>query len=258
MSMHEFEDLVEMSVRLLAQSGLSRQRLRSLYFNLFEFEARFDTSFTHFRTMKQLLAARFVYCLSPAEHPDFSREQAYFEGLSRFCFIEVPGHEAPDGGYFKPPYLYCDAGSPLWRRLVEQGRLGGSDAKPPEVLPIQQVLEEVARAAEAAGDVRLVAYAYRLLLWGLLDSSVASLRADLAVLRFRETARRTRALQLPLAVGALRDPTPTDLAESEVVRYWFDLGVEESPETTTETRRASGFQPIVGVSAQQSAERRRG
>lgn len=251
MSNHEFEDLVEMSVRLLAKSGLSRQRLRSLYFNLFEFEASFDTDFTHFRTMKELLAARFVYCLAPAEHPDFVGAEAYFGALEGFCFVESPlgGARAHDGGYYKAPYLYCDAGSALWRRLVELRRLGGSDARAPERLPIQQVLEEVARAAEGAGDVRLVAYAYRLLLWGLLDGEVEQLRADLFVLRLREIVRRTRALELKWDVGALRDPTPVDLDESEVVRFWFDLGAEEP----AAARRASGFQPIAGGSSRDAA-----
>lgn len=241
MAMHEFEDLVELAVSCLAQSGLSRQRLRSLYFNLFELEARFDTSFTHFRTMDELLAARYVYCLAPAEHPGFDEAREYFEGLQGFCFIDPPraGH---DGGYFKPPYLYCDAGSALWRRLVGEGRLGGSDALPPEVLPSQQVLEEVARAAEEAGDVRLVAYAYRLLLWDLLEEEPRALRADLSVRRLRDIVRRTRALELKFEVGALRDPTPADLADSELVRFWFDLA-EDGP---GETRHASGFVLIAG------------
>ncbi|RYZ03589.1 MAG: hypothetical protein EOO73_27285 [Myxococcales bacterium] len=236
MSMHEFEDFVEMAVKRLAQSGLSRQRLRSLYFNLFELEARFDTSFTHFRTMDELLAARYVYCLAPSEHPSFASSPDYFRGLSTFCFVEPPGAEpGVGGGYFKPPHLYCDAGSALWRRLVEQGRLGGTDAEPPEVLPSQEAIEEVARAAEQAGDVVLVAYAYRLLLWDLLDREVAELREDLAVLRLRDIARRTGALNLKFEVGALRDPTPADLAESELVRFWFDIA-----DARAEERRASG------------------
>lgn len=242
MSMNELEDLVEMAVKRLARSGLSRQRLRSLYFNLFELEARFDTSFTHFRTMDELLAARYVYCLAPAEHPSFDAHRPYFEGLSAFCFIDPDGSEqGHDGGYFKPPYLYCDAGSALWRRLVELGRLGGSDARPPEPLPIAQVLEEVARAAEEAGDVRLVAYAYRLLLWDLLEVDVRQLEQDLAVRRLRDIVRRTRALDLKLNEGALRDPTPADLADSELVRFWFDLG----DDGRRETRHESGFQLVV-------------
>lgn len=243
MSMYELEDLVEMAVKRLAQSGLSRQRLRSLYFNLFELEARFDTSFTHFRTMDELLAARYVYCLAPSEHPSFEARRAYFEGLSSFCFIDSDGSgPGPDGSYFKAPYLYCDAGSPLWRELVELGRLGGSDARPPEPLPIQQVLEEVARAAEEAGDVRLVAYAYRLLLWDLLEVDVRQLEQDLAVRRLRDIVRRTRALELKLEVGALRDPTPADLSDSELVRFWFDLE-DERPRAA---RHESGFQRVVG------------
>jgi hypothetical protein len=243
MAMHELEDLVEMAVKRLSRSGASRHRLRSLYFNLFELEARFDTSFTHFRTMGELLAARFVYCLAPSEHPSFAAAPGYFEGLEGFCFIEppVPG-AAPDGSYFKAPYLYCDAGSPLWRRLVELGRLGGSDAEPPEVMSAAEVLEEVARAAEAVGDVRLVAYAYRLLCWDLLDVEPEEVAAEPAVRALRDIVRRTRALELPLHFGALRDPTPADLEDSPLLRFWFDLGAEQAA-----LHRPSGTQRIAPV-----------
>jgi len=238
--MQELEDLVEMAVKLLSRSGLSRKRLRSLYFNLFELEASYDTSFTHFRTMDELLAARFVYCLPPSEHPAFAGAKAYFAGLRSFCFVDVPG-EPYDGSYFNPPHLYCDAGSPLWRRLVELGRLGGSDAQAPESLPIQNVLEEVARLAEEAGDSRLVAYAYRLLLWVSLDGEVSALAADASVQRLRAIVRRTNALALTLDFPALRDPTSADLEESELVRYWFDLDAASPPPP----RRASGLQQRV-------------
>lgn len=246
MAMHEFEDLVEMSVKLLAMSGLSRERLRSLYFNLFELEARFDTSFTHFRTLQELLAARFVYCLTPSEHPEFQVARDYFEGLDSFSFIEVPGRR-PDGSYYNPPYLYCDAGSPLWQRLVELGRLGGSDARAPAVLPIQEVLEQVARLAEDIGDVRLVAYAYRLLLWALLDQDPLQLADDIAILRLREIVRRTGALDLDVASGgcALRNPTRQDLEDSPLLRFWFDLGDRPRPLW----RSASGFERAVDTPA---------
>jgi hypothetical protein len=242
MSMQELEDLVEMSVKLLSRSGLSRKRLRTLYFNLFELEASYDTGFTHFRTIDELLAARFVYCLPLGEHPAFASARDYFGGLQGFCFIDVPG-VGLDGSYFNPPHLYCDAGSGLWRRLVALGRLGGSDAQAPESLPIQSVLEEVARLAEEAEDVRLVAYAYRLLLWVSLDEDVSVLAADPAVQRLRDIVRRTRALGLVFDFPALRDPTTADLEESELVRYWFDL--EAAPPAPV--RRASGLQPRVDV-----------
>jgi hypothetical protein len=242
MAMQELEDLVEMSVKRLAQSGLSRQRLRTLYFNLFELEASYDTSFTHFRTMDELLAARFVYCLPPDEHPAFAGAKDYFASLEGFGFVDVPGHDY-DGSYFNHPHLYCDAGSPLWRRLVELGRLGGSDALAPERLELPVVLEEVARLAEVAGDIKLIAYAYRLLLWVSLDEDLSVLGADPAVQRLRDTVRRSRALELRLDLLALRDPTPADVEESELVRYWFDL---EAP-APAPPRRASGLQQRVEV-----------
>lgn len=223
MSMDELEDLVEMSVKLLARSDLPRSRLRSLYYNLFEFEACFDTGFTHFRTMDELVAARFVYRLSPSQHPTFAEHASYFASLTRFTFLDIPGQE-DDGGYFKPPYLYCDAGSKLWQRLVERGALTGRDTQPPEVMPIQQVLAQVAEQAELVGDRRVIAYCYRLLLWALVDEDPETLRSDAAVAVLRDLVRRTRALEVSLDHGSLQDPPPEELTEAPAaVRYWFDL-----------------------------------
>jgi hypothetical protein len=33
-----------------------------------------------------------------------------------------------EDGYVDPPWLYCDAGTDLWRRMVDAGRLTGSES----------------------------------------------------------------------------------------------------------------------------------
>jgi hypothetical protein len=223
MSMHEFEDLVEEAVRLLAKSDLPKETLRNFYFNLFEFEGEFDTSFTHFRTMAELLAAGFVYRLALEEHPDFERAQGYFAGLSRFTFVTVPGEKA-DGSYVQPPHLYFDAGSALWQRLVREGRLAGPDAEAPKVLPLQRVFLELCMLAERAGDVALVSRAYRLLVWHFLqsDADTEDLKRDPDVLELRGLVRRTNALAFTFHGAALETPPQEAYEEVPLLAFWFE------------------------------------
>ena len=54
MSMWEIEALVEASVLAYSRSGRPVGERRSRYWNLFEYEARYDTGFTRFRTMGEL------------------------------------------------------------------------------------------------------------------------------------------------------------------------------------------------------------
>lgn len=62
MSMHEFEDLVEMSVLCLAQSKTKDSHaLRSLFWNLFRFQEQWDTSFTQLRVLGILIEHKYLY-----------------------------------------------------------------------------------------------------------------------------------------------------------------------------------------------------
>jgi len=121
-SMFELESLVEDSVNTLHGSGIDPWELRSLYAVMYEFEGRWDTSFTHLRNLDQLIAARFVYRFPLSEHPDYEGHREYFDGLSGFSFLEL----GDDAGYTEPPDLYFDAGSPLWRRMWSWAASGGA------------------------------------------------------------------------------------------------------------------------------------
>ncbi len=163
MSMHEIEDLVESSVRILAtRSDLD---LRSLYWQLYEYQNHWDTGFTNFRVMDLLLQARYTYRFEVNQHPDYAQYRDYFDGLTKFESIQVKPTEPPGktvfdpakgwvspnpmAGYVRPPYLYCDVGSPLWARFVELGVLTGADAVPPDAsMSIVETALEVMRQAE--------------------------------------------------------------------------------------------------------------
>jgi hypothetical protein len=222
MSEHEFEDLVEWSVIALAATDRPWRELRSLYWNLYRFKDAFDTGFTHFRNLDQLLAAHFVYRFPIAEHPEYVRHQAWFDGIDDFAFIREPG-PARDGGYVLPPHVYCDAGSPLWARLVASGRLRDDDAEAPYVVEMDEIARDIARIAEANGDRELVATWYRLLLPYLLYTvgGFTEVRERSSIAELRAIVRRTDAMAIPMTYGALRDPDPDDLAESPDLQWWY-------------------------------------
>ena len=227
MSQHEFEELVELSVRELATSGRPQQELRSLYWNLFEYEGLFDTGFTQFRTISDLVAARFVYKLALDEHPDFFQHRDYFTKLKSVeaktvTFIEVPGKDA-DGGYYKLPHLYCAAGSALWQRLVELGRLTGPDAERPQPIDIMTIALDVARLAERKGEPGLIGMWYRLLAPYALGQDMEELRASPTLGELRAMVKRTDALAIKTDYGMLRDPAPEDLREFPPLAWWFEL-----------------------------------
>jgi hypothetical protein len=220
-SMFEIEYLVEYSVGVLAACGADPWELRSQYWNLYEFEGRWDTSFTHFRNMDELLTARFVYRVPLTEHPDHERCREYFDELSGFAFLHLPdGTE--DGGYTEPPHLYFDAGSLLWERMVQLGRLTGLDAEWPREVPLAEVGLRVATLAEQQDDRELIARWYRLLAIELdFDDDPSQLARDPTIAALRAMVRRTDAMSLPLHGVMLADPDPQTLAEFPLLKWWF-------------------------------------
>jgi hypothetical protein len=209
--MHEFEDLVEESVRVLDKSVLNGQMdLRTFFWRLYEFQACWDTGFTHFRVIDILLKHRFVYRFELNQHPDYSHYQHYFDNLKEFTFIKLvpdqPWHEKtnPAAGYYKPPFLYCDAGSPLWKRFVESGLLSGQDAVPPnkEISLIEVAKETVAEAERQcdAGDDGFIGFSeiwYYLLgaqLYSVLkDEELDQLKYNSDLIEFLRSIQRLQA-----------------------------------------------------------------
>ena len=80
MSMHEFEDVVEGSIRLLTTSHRSIEDLRCCYATLYHFQEEWDTGYTHFRVMDLLLSARYVYRIPVSEYPMQGRNAPVEDG----------------------------------------------------------------------------------------------------------------------------------------------------------------------------------
>ena len=233
MSMHEFEDLVEDTVRFLSSipmwtGGLD---LRSTFWDLYEFQSAWDTGFTHFRVLDLLVEQRFAYRFHLADHPEYILHRACFDQLKPDEYrIELPGTGAWDGGYYEGTHLYCDAGSPLWRRFVDSGRLRGADAHPPQPIDLYVIARDVARLADAFGDSALVARWYRILAAQAMatfpDGEGESLRANPALLELRTIVKRTGALNIEFDDGILNPKNfpPPEIAGTSLLGWWYQLG----------------------------------
>ncbi|GII60639.1 hypothetical protein Skr01_07240 [Sphaerisporangium krabiense] len=208
MSMHLIEDLVADSIRVLdAHYPDPDPRVRDWVAALYRFQDQYDCSFTHFRVMDALLRRGYAYRFPLERHPDYAARREYFDGLDDFTELRVFDEEADDfdgfetwleDGYVDPPYLYCDAGTDLWRRMSEAGLLTGGDAVAPRRTSLVEAVAAVARAADARSDHQLIADWYALgphvLVSNPLDPE--DLETDPAVSELRSIAHRTGGLPL--------------------------------------------------------------
>lgn len=232
MSMHEFEDLVEASVRTLARSTRhSRNELRALYWNLYEFEALWDTGFTQFRVLDLLMAAHYTYRFDLSEHPYYQRFADFFQGLNTFSFLNVHPKEKwnaeknPVAGYCEPPYLYCDVNSPLWYHFVQQGVLTGEDALFVERQDPLDLASTVVEDAFIQQNFGLIAEWYTLLAPYLLstfdEKDINKLMALPSLTHIKQRFYQTEAHNVQLCdYGFLRRPIP-DEVDSALLSWWF-------------------------------------
>jgi hypothetical protein len=157
--MHEFEDLVEESVRCLDECDARHLDHRTLFKHLYDFQSQWDTGYTHFRVIEILLARRFVYRYPLDTHPDFARfGSKLVEARQRLRGDDTgwirmhPGEpwnaaSNPTMAYVRGKEMYFDAGSRLWEKFVALGKLSGADAERPREMAMDDVAATVVREA---------------------------------------------------------------------------------------------------------------
>ncbi|MGO4877406.1 hypothetical protein ACEN2P_12470 [Pedobacter psychrotolerans] len=151
MSMHEIEDLVEETTHLVDQSSdHDLMAKRDILFNLYQFEAFFDTSYTHFRVMDILLKNRFVYRIPVAEYPQLGITEAQLPADEDGDWVcdenqNALAYAQSENGAM---YLYVDAGEIFWKRLCELDILPKADQQPPQQFSIPQLVKIVMLEAE--------------------------------------------------------------------------------------------------------------
>ncbi|MEV0460141.1 hypothetical protein [Catellatospora methionotrophica] len=235
MSMHYIEDLVSASVELLdARHAPDDDRLRGWFTALYAFQSGYDCSFTQGRVLDILLRRRHTYRFALTEHPDYAARRAFFDGLTAFQGLrefdeddDFDGYDSwLEDGYVDPPWLYCEAGSALWRRLVDAGRLAGRDAVAPDRVALIDVVAEVAAAAEQTGDVPLIAEWYGLGHAALVDGTPLTaddLNAITGVARLREIVRRSGAGAVSLPDGYRPTEDQLEMLDDERETWWYEV-----------------------------------
>lgn len=260
MGMHDIEYTVQYSVECLDKSPrASELDCRSLFKSLYAFQREYDTGSTYFRVTERLVRRRFFYAFKLEEHPDFDRcgynlsEPGGPEDI--LCVYRDPSKPwdrdnnpsvgcvldffARDGRREDLPRelaaqlsgkrIYFDAGSELWRRFVEAGKLTGSDAVEPRSIPADEVVATVVTEAEQQQNVFLIRIWLAVLCWHMRDVPLEELKQNPFVRTLRTVARRTGALALvdsDLDWGHWRIPQPDDSYLPLCAEWWFDLDCE--------------------------------
>ena len=191
MSMHEIEYLVQNTVRRLDAGGPDHTLdLRTLFWNLFDYQARYDTGITFLGVATALVRHRYLYPFPVEKHPDFERCPEYFKSLKEESFEEIPIDPAKPwtsktnmtaGYYWDPvrklglerclekglgdlakPQVYCEAGSPLWERWVANQTLTGADAARPQKLDRAEFFHILMKEIVRQNDLDLAAEWYQM------------------------------------------------------------------------------------------------
>ena len=238
MSQHEIEDLLEESIRLLDRiEGLDH---RSMFKRLYDLEASpcFDIAFTHFRVMDILLKRRFYYRMALEDHPDYAQFKDALEGIRKEDFSPIARDPSAEDDSDNPVVacwskgqLYCEAGSELWTKLSELGRLSGADREAPQPIDFVDIADTVVSFAVAEGNKELTAGWYAALPILLLFESPPEQSAlgpdDAALQRIRDAVVKSEAYKIKgdgcLAYPA-RDEDWGDLEPDGVrfLQWWYE------------------------------------
>jgi|SRR3989339_1135665 len=217
MSMHEFENVVEESIRVLDRSKSKELDFRSLFYTLYDFQSWWDTGFTGFRVVDILLNRRYTYRFSLKDHPGYEKHKLYFESIKDKDFEDI--YLKPEekdfeeniwAGYYRAPYLYCDAGSPLWEEMVKFGKLKGEDSIPPQKLDIIETIKTVLIEAQKQSNLEMLQLWYPLFgaAISFLDEKVlTSLTENPSVILMRSIIEGVQAFDAKTKYGMPMLPT---------------------------------------------------
>lgn len=221
MSFRALEDLIDASLDVLGRACAAGAQVdvRGLTASLFAFSDRHDTQFTRFRNIERLIAYGFVYRLPTACHPDATGQELALESSD----VVWVGHE-PRGGYVsrlgtgREAWLYVEAGSPMWRELVQSGVLSGDNVEPPRVLAPIDLAVAIAELAVAHDAGWLAVDWYALItveLYGMTDAGI----------RRHAKLKRLRALAAPHAERlAGLEPYVREAFDDDMATWWLSVG----------------------------------
>ncbi|WP_313260298.1 hypothetical protein [Sphingobacterium sp.] len=174
MSYHAIENLVEDAVQLLEGSALSVTEQRKIIFNLYQFQNRFDTSYTVLRCFLYLEKIGFIKKLPIDQHPDYKKSPDYFKNLedSDWLLSDVNNEEA-DVVYQEDGNFFPEYGSDAWKRLLAAGQWKEA---PEEVahIPIPHLIAEMIELSEKQGNKQLMHNFYLAFVNAYLEADIGA------------------------------------------------------------------------------------
>ena len=175
MSMHEIESLVEDSIRILEKTTKSIPEKRNLIYNLYNFQARYDTGYTHFRLAEILKKNQFLFSIKINEYPEYQKHKIYFQNIEKeirqdkSTWVSPPDNDTVYGVLEdEEVLLYFDYGSMLWQTLVKEEKLKDKNT-PPADYTIPKLAEEIMKIAETKDLPQLIHQWYALLVNSFIE-----------------------------------------------------------------------------------------
>lgn len=174
MSYHEIENLVEDSVHLLEGTELSAAEQRKIIFNLYNFQNRFDTSYTVLRCFPFLEKIGFIKKLPIDQHPDYRQNPDYLKNLedSDWILSDINDEES-DVLFQEDGYIFPQYGSQTWERLLATGIWKEAPEKPAEI-PVIELVAQIIQLAKEYENIPLMHNFYLAFLNAFLDYDIGT------------------------------------------------------------------------------------
>jgi hypothetical protein len=184
------------------------------------------------------------------DHPDYAQFQDALEGIRNEDFSSIARDPStkysatnPVVAHWSEGQLYCEAGSEIWAKLSELGRLSGADREAPQPIDIRDIADTVVSFAIAEENkesqicpmevtcLELTAWWYAALPLSLLYESPTRQSAlgpdDAALQRIRDAVVKSEAYKIE-GDGCLSYPKRDDdwsEVEPDAVRFlewWYE------------------------------------
>jgi len=126
MSEHNLEDVIELSVKHIAQSDeFSTQEKRDLIYSLFQIQEMGDCGFTHLRTIEDMATCQYTFLFDKNQMYDYEEKRDIYDNNPQ------ARSEYRNGGVYIYGDKFCvDSGSEAWAEMVKTGAIAGEGALP--------------------------------------------------------------------------------------------------------------------------------
>lgn len=174
MSYHAIENLVESTILIIERSNLSIEEQRNLIYNLYQFQNRFDTSYTTLRCFSFLEKIGYIKKLPVDQHPDYKSDPEYFASIEE-NWIPSNIDQADEGDvvFYEDGFIFPEYGSDTWKRLVEEGKWSEAKEEPQEI-PALNLISTGIELAEKYKDKSLMHDFYLAFLNAFFEFDISS------------------------------------------------------------------------------------